>query len=189
MAIGNGFETVVFDGTPLDQFILMRQAPRLILSNSPTAWWAGFLSDASEVYGPRSLVGDGYAFEGFGSVDLHPRDERYHGIDVRQFCGTEWTIRALRRPWQIFVAGKTVVIHDGTRSHVMPSTGATSDVLGRLASDGMVMLDAREVAMGETAQTVEALWSSGLVSVTGRQVEPNTTLSPSRRGLTMDGLY
>jgi hypothetical protein len=53
----------------------------MVLSNRTFAWWAAFLSDAAEIYAPRSPDGRAYSFTGFRDVDLHMREPRYHEIE------------------------------------------------------------------------------------------------------------
>ena len=70
------------DGTPLEHFVLMTSFRRLILSNSTFAWWGAFLSDAEEIYAPRSESGSTFALTGFGDVDLHMHDPRYREVST-----------------------------------------------------------------------------------------------------------
>src|SRR6202035_4088230 len=65
------FSPIYYDGPPFFQFIFMQKFNRMILSNSTFAWCSAFLSDAREIYGPRSVGGVAFGFRGFGSVDLH----------------------------------------------------------------------------------------------------------------------
>jgi hypothetical protein len=76
------YKPVFYDGDPIEQFAFMLRFRRIILSNSTFAWWAGFLSQAEEIYAPRSIGGAMYAFSGYGSVDLHMREQRYKEVNV-----------------------------------------------------------------------------------------------------------
>jgi hypothetical protein len=71
------YDPVYIEGAPIEHFALMTHSRRLVLSNSTFAWWAAFLSDATEIHAPRSVDGEAYAFTGVQDVDLHMRAPRY----------------------------------------------------------------------------------------------------------------
>jgi hypothetical protein len=65
----------------------MRRFNKMVLSNSTFAWWAGFLSAAERIYLPITTNGSGYAFRGFGDVDLLTGEPRYTAVNVTVFNG------------------------------------------------------------------------------------------------------
>jgi len=75
------YEPIYYDGAPIEQFIFITSFSRIILSNSTFAWWAAFLSEATEIYAPRSAYGHAYGFTGYRDVDLHMREPRYREVD------------------------------------------------------------------------------------------------------------
>jgi len=83
-----------FTGGPIEQFIFIQQFRRIVLSNSTFSWWAGLLSDATEIYAPFSATGSGYAFSGFEAVDLHMRQSRYRELPVPEFVSTSFRLRS-----------------------------------------------------------------------------------------------
>ncbi len=77
------FDPIYLAGSAIDQFQMYKQFRRIILSNSTFAWWASFLSEAEELYCPRSLTGCGvYCFTGWRDVDLHTKERRYNEVIV-----------------------------------------------------------------------------------------------------------
>lgn len=76
------YNPIYFDGTPLEHLCFMMRFGNIITSNSTFAWWGAFLSDATRIYAPRSRNGKTFAPSGFGDVDLHMRERRYHEIPV-----------------------------------------------------------------------------------------------------------
>jgi hypothetical protein len=77
------YDPIYMNGSAMDHFAWIQRFRRIVLSNSTFGWWAAFLSDAEEIYGPRTLDGSGYAFGGFGEVDLEIREARYTAIGCR----------------------------------------------------------------------------------------------------------
>ena len=73
------FDPIYYDATPIEHFTFIMRFSRIVLSNSTFAWWAAFLSDAVEVYAPRSVDGMAYGFTGWEKeeVDLHTHEPRY----------------------------------------------------------------------------------------------------------------
>jgi len=76
------YEPIYYTGSIKEHFLFFMNFERIILSNSTFAWWGGFLSDASELYAPRSVDNKIYSFTGFQDVDLHMRETRYREIPV-----------------------------------------------------------------------------------------------------------
>ncbi|MBN9615290.1 MAG: hypothetical protein BGO25_03610 [Acidobacteriales bacterium 59-55] len=76
------FSPIYYDGTPIDHFRFIQRFNRIVLSNSTFAWWAAFLSDASEIVGPRSRLHDCLGLSGDGTIDLAMKESRYREIDV-----------------------------------------------------------------------------------------------------------
>jgi hypothetical protein len=78
------FQPIYIDADSVEVLALMSKFRRIVLSNSSFAWWGAFLSDAEEIYAPRSPDGQVYAFTGYQDVDLHMRQPRYREItDVK----------------------------------------------------------------------------------------------------------
>jgi hypothetical protein len=80
------FRPVCVDAPPVSQLALMMQFRRIVLSNSTFAWWAGCLSDAVEVYAPRSIDGRTYAFTGYGDVDLRLPGDRHIDVPIEHLA-------------------------------------------------------------------------------------------------------
>lgn len=79
------YRPVVHELHDCDLFHLASSSSRIVLSNSPTMWWAALLSNAREIVAPHSVGGKGYAFTGCQDIDLHMRQERYLQVDVEDF--------------------------------------------------------------------------------------------------------
>jgi hypothetical protein len=91
------YNPVYFDASPMEHFAFMMRFKRIVLSNSTFAWWAAFLSDASEIHAARSPDGRAFAFTGWHDVDLHMREPRYievAGADLAAFTPLVVTRRA-----------------------------------------------------------------------------------------------
>ena len=171
---------VYVDGDVVEQFALMTKASRLILSNSTVAWWASFLSAASEVYGPRAVNGNGYAFGGYRDVDLEPKSLAYRGVPIQAFARVGWTVESGS-------IEKAVLFEDGVDATVYPVAGMATRIKG--GSQAMALL--RKLALGKSVHfdyksgdlarndmrfVIGALASSGLARL--RQVcrEPEAKL-------------
>jgi hypothetical protein len=74
------YRPIYYDATPIEHFAFMQRFARIVLSNSTFAWWAALLSEAREIYAPRSADGKAFGFTGWQDVDLHMRDGRYREI-------------------------------------------------------------------------------------------------------------
>jgi hypothetical protein len=80
------YRPIYFDGTPIEHFSFIARFKRIILANSSFSWWAAFLSNANEIYAPRSRNGRLYAFTGYSGVDLNMRESRYKEIEIMAFA-------------------------------------------------------------------------------------------------------
>jgi hypothetical protein len=76
------YEPIYLDGTIDEHFRSFLNFNKIILSNSTFAWWAGFLSEATQLYAARSTDNLIYAFTGWADVDLHMQEPRYNEISV-----------------------------------------------------------------------------------------------------------
>ena len=109
-----------FDGTAAERFDFIKRFRRVIMGNSPLAWWAAFLGGGDEMYGPASLDGRTYAFSGYKSVHLAIPDEQYHAVPIRETCS-----------WHPLVASNdphAVVLELGGRIFVTPAGRCTVQV-------------------------------------------------------------
>jgi hypothetical protein len=75
------FRPIYHHGTPIEHFAFMQRFSRIVLSNSTFAWWAAWLSDAREIYAPRSVDRTIFGLTGYLDVDLHMGDDRYIEIE------------------------------------------------------------------------------------------------------------
>lgn len=69
------FCPVYYSGTPMQHFSFMRRFNRIVLSNSTFAWWASYLSEASEIYVPVCANSTFWS-----SLPLH--ENRYLAVSV-----------------------------------------------------------------------------------------------------------
>lgn len=76
------YDPIYYEGTPMEHFTFITLFNRIILSNSTFAWWAGFLSKATELYAPGAAHSKAFGFTGYREVDLHMREPRYREIDL-----------------------------------------------------------------------------------------------------------
>ncbi|HAI98139.1 TPA: hypothetical protein DCL30_01175 [Candidatus Peribacteria bacterium] len=69
-------------GDLLEDFCFLKSAKKIALSQSTYSWWAAYLSDATEIYFPRSLTGP------FSSsrpdIDLEVDEPRYRYVQCRE---------------------------------------------------------------------------------------------------------
>jgi len=84
------FDPTYYDAGPIEHFAFIMRFRRIVLSNSTFAWWAAFLSEAEEVYAPRSPDGEAFGFTGWlkEEVDLHTHEPRYIEVvdaEIAQF--------------------------------------------------------------------------------------------------------
>jgi hypothetical protein len=92
------FDPTFYDASPIEHFAFMMRFRRIVLSNSTFAWWAAFLSDAEEIYAPRSADGQAYGFTGWQKeeVDLHMREARYiEVVDAELAAFVPFAVRPL----------------------------------------------------------------------------------------------
>jgi len=76
------FEPIYYDATPIEHFGFLMQFNRIIISNSSFAWWAAYLSDAVEIFAPRSTETVPLGLSGHGDLDLNMNEPRYREIDT-----------------------------------------------------------------------------------------------------------
>lgn len=73
---------IYVEGEPVEDFRFMLAFSRMIQSNSGFSWWAGFLSQAAEIYAPAMSCNTRTDHGKAHRVDLRVDDEaRYHYID------------------------------------------------------------------------------------------------------------
>lgn len=77
------YNPIYYEGSPLEHFSFIMRFHRIVLSNSTFAWWAAYLSDATEIFAPRISREGVYSFTGCGDVDLNMRDNRYHEFTIQ----------------------------------------------------------------------------------------------------------
>jgi hypothetical protein len=93
------YDPIYVDGTPMEHFSLITRFNRIILSNSTFAWWAAYLSRATEIYSPTSPDGRMYAFTGWRDVYLHTGEPRFREVkDVEMTVFTPVTSAGFVRP-------------------------------------------------------------------------------------------
>ncbi|MCX2978821.1 hypothetical protein [Candidatus Marimicrobium litorale] len=88
------FSPIYVQGTPAEDFRFMLGFNRIIQSNSGFAWWAGFLSSASEIYCP--LMGQNERTDHSAATlrDLRVDDEdRYHYVEDVPYLERDYTLR------------------------------------------------------------------------------------------------
>ena len=88
------FKPVYLELSAIERFSFARCFKRCILSNSTLSWWSALLSDATEIYAPRAVRTNGYAFTGFGDVDLHMRSSRYVEVPVEHFVSASYIVES-----------------------------------------------------------------------------------------------
>jgi hypothetical protein len=134
------YDPVSFHGTPIEHFTFLQRFSKIVLSNSTFAWWAAYLSAASEIYAPHSVDGRGYAFTGFQDVDLHMRESRYVAIDVDRFASVEWTrLRSRMRGAHVTRSERHIVVtHVGHDEVTLKYQPWLLDLIERLAKQQYV---------------------------------------------------
>ena len=75
------FAPVYVDGDPISDFRFMTGFNRIVQSQSTFSWWAGFLSQAEEIYAPLTVPGATSFDRRYPHIDLKVDDEsRYHYV-------------------------------------------------------------------------------------------------------------
>lgn len=88
------FRPVYIAGSPAQDFRFMLGFNRIIQSNSGFAWWAGFLSQAQEIYGPLMCENDRTDKMSEKPVNLMVDDEpRYHYVEGAPFLERDYRLR------------------------------------------------------------------------------------------------
>ncbi len=104
------YSPVYYEATPAEHFGFIKRFNRIILSNSTFAWWAAFLSDASEILGPRSTVDCWLGLSNAGGANLNMNEPRYQEIEV-----TSRTVLALTVSTNVVTTERsgdnTILIH------------------------------------------------------------------------------
>lgn len=99
------FGARLFHDSPLVDMRFMLSFNKIILSCSTYSWWAGFLSDASEIYFPRPTTGR-WDPRTHGIDLVVTDDDRYRYLDVgdayrgnlrERIYNIRWDLRPLRR--------------------------------------------------------------------------------------------
>jgi hypothetical protein len=169
------FGSTFVTGSVLEDFRFIRRFKRIVLSNSPTAWWASLLSDATEIYGPRSEMTGLYAFTGFRDVDLHMREERYREVPVRGRAWLDvWVDVRMRNASFYSVDAGVLVDFAGSPPISIDASGGRRDLLVWLASQSRVR--ANDIAAAFPKVDVTGLLADandkGLVVLDYRYTEP-----------------
>jgi hypothetical protein len=166
------YSPIFVPGTPIQQFRFMTRFKTLVLSNSTFAWWAGFLSSAGCIYSARAATGKGYAFTGFGDVDLHMRTDEFHEIEVTQFARTELLVQSQMLSAELFESRDHTVVC--RRSQPAVRLLAPRRLLSRLAqvstlgaSDLLPLCDGSDPAL-----VIALLARSGLIALGATYTEP-----------------
>lgn len=88
------FSPVYVSGSPAQDFRFMLSFNRIIQSNSGFAWWAGFLSQAEDIYSPLMSANTRTSKMAEKPVNLRVDDEsRYHYIEEAPFLEREYSLR------------------------------------------------------------------------------------------------
>ena len=82
----SAWDPIVYVADFIHVVSFMSRFQRILSSNTAESWWAAVLSDAREIYGPVIPSGDGYAFRGFGNVDLRIPFPGYREVVVHAFA-------------------------------------------------------------------------------------------------------
>jgi hypothetical protein len=157
---------------------LMSRFRRVVLANTPTCWWAGFLSSA-ELWGPVSTQGEAWAFRGYPGVELEFRKRTYHEVAVRGFARAQPFVTSNVLEGAVFRSGTQTAICgvDGRRVHLSNVSAADTYLMAVLswkAGEG------RQVWSGSASGLAEMV-AAGLLSVTFDIAEPEETCGIQRR--------
>ena len=169
------YAPVHFKGSPIERFAFIQRFDRIILSNSTSAWWAAFLSDASHICAPRSVDSSGYAFMGFRDVDLDTRESRYVYVDVPAFASVERTVSSNMQGARMFVAQPDLFVE--RPGHPVVRIGCQDGDMALItlfAKEGKLNLDdlERRFSVSTVRSSLPSLIQSGLVTVHSRYLEP-----------------
>jgi hypothetical protein len=128
----SNYEPRVLPCSGTDVIRVMRSYRRIVLANTPLSWWSGWLSDAREIVGPAVVKNLGYAFSGFGNIDLHMRHRRYREVRVSAFAHQELKILSNITGAQVLRAGEDLWISTGDRRVLKCPRGSEPGMLHRL---------------------------------------------------------
>ncbi len=148
---------------------------RILLSNTAESWWAALLSDAPEVYGPVIPSGEGYAFRGFGNVDLRMPSPGYHEVVVHAFAMPTARIISHMVGARSYSAGAECVVQRVDQPTVR--IAATSDCTPILVTlqRSAVMSSGEFMSGGHSIERMRFLWTlvrAKLVQVSFSYSEP-----------------
>jgi hypothetical protein len=118
MSLLEKYKPIYYTASPIEEFCFIRRFNRIILSNSTFAWWAAWLSDASEIFYPLTHC---YWGDDFPEVNLKVPEARYKYINA---YGIE--------PWQPFILNQHRKIQykeiNDRLSIVISKEGASKDL-------------------------------------------------------------
>lgn len=75
------YKPIIKSNSTIEDFCLIKQFRRIVMSQSTFSWWAAFLSDATDIYMPRTT--QGCWAEKSGS-DVYVNESRYHIINAER---------------------------------------------------------------------------------------------------------
>ena len=88
------YAPIFMKGEPVDDFRFMKGFNRMIQSTSGFSWWAGFLSQATEIYAPVMAAAAGRSHPAVMLADLKVGDEgRYHYVENVPYLERSYSIK------------------------------------------------------------------------------------------------